>query len=112
VTEARYVLDENVAGYLLAPLRHAGIDVVSLSEVGRTGLGDPEQFTWAAASGRVTITHDRDFLRLARVVPSHAGLAFSMQQKYRDSPGALIRRIQELHAGMAAEDWENRVVFL
>jgi uncharacterized protein with PIN domain len=112
VTDARYFLDENVLEYLVAPLRRAGFDVFSATEAGRKGKTDAEQLRWATEQGRVLITHDRDFLRIARLTTSHAGLGYAHQEKYRDRPGALIRRLEQLHLEMTAEDWQAQLVFL
>jgi predicted nuclease of predicted toxin-antitoxin system len=53
--------DEDVARAVAA----LGLDVVTVSSLGRKGLTDPEQLAYARQENRVIYTTDPDFLRLA-----------------------------------------------
>jgi predicted nuclease of predicted toxin-antitoxin system len=112
VTAASFVLDENVASAVANGLRRVVVEAVTLVEIGRLGLPDPDQLQWAFEQGRVVVTHDEDYVSLAYSRAVHAGVGYCHQEKYRGRPGALIRRILQLHAETEAEEWANRVVFL
>lgn len=52
--------DEDLRGAIVAGLRlhHPDLDVVRAVEVGLSGLEDDAVLAWAAANGRVTVSHD------------------------------------------------------
>ncbi len=54
-------MDENIA----AALRAHNVDVKTTTDVGRKGLTDEEQISFAFAEDRVMYTTDQDFLRIA-----------------------------------------------
>jgi predicted nuclease of predicted toxin-antitoxin system len=58
----RLVSDENFDGDILRGLfrRRPDLDVVRVQDVGLSGAADPAVLTWAAAEGRILLTHDRD----------------------------------------------------
>jgi predicted nuclease of predicted toxin-antitoxin system len=64
----RLLADENVNVHILEGLasREPDIDVIHVKSVGLRGVSDPEILEWAAAQGRVLLTHDR------RTVPKFA----------------------------------------
>jgi hypothetical protein len=77
----RYLIDEDLSTNVAVIARNLGLDAVSVHEIGRRGLPDPEQFDFAMAEGRIVVTRNRDdFLRLV-VAAFEAG---------RNSPGALV----------------------
>jgi hypothetical protein len=114
--EIRYYFDENMSGAVAAAMRRSGIDVVTAQEVGRDGLPDDEQLRYAAAEGRVLVTHDQDFLVLAATFQAagehFAGIAFGVGARYQHSPGALITALQTLHGVYTASNMENTVEYL
>lgn len=57
--------DENIHPGVIAYLRQAGFDITSITEQGKFGLSDEEVLKLATDSGRVILTHDSDFGRLA-----------------------------------------------
>jgi len=60
------LLDEDVWVGLAAALRDRDYDVVAVGELGRKGLSDDQQFSYAVAEGRAILTHNAgDFIRLA-----------------------------------------------
>src|SRR6266498_1811198 len=61
----RFHLDENVDPRIAAGLRLHGIDVTTTSEAGLLAASDLEQLDYIVREGRVIITQDTDFLRLA-----------------------------------------------
>jgi len=63
---ARLLLDGDTDPALARALQGRGFDAAHINELGRQGLSDEQQLTYAAADGRVLVTHNRnDFLRLA-----------------------------------------------
>jgi uncharacterized protein with PIN domain len=77
----RYLIDEDLSTNVAVIARNLGLDAVSVHEIGRRGLSDPEQFDFATAEGRIVVTRNRDdFLRLV-VAAFEAG---------KSSPGVLV----------------------
>ncbi len=72
----RFHLDENVDHALADALRRRGIDASLPASVGLRGAADEEHIAFALREGRVVITHDADFLRLAAQGVPHAGIVF------------------------------------
>jgi hypothetical protein len=58
----RLVSDENFDGDILRGLfrRRPDLDVVRVQDVGLRTSPDPAVLEWAAAEGRILLTHDRD----------------------------------------------------
>lgn len=58
----KLVSDENFDGDILRGLfrRRPDLDVVRVQDVGLMAALDPDILTWAAAEGRILLTHDRD----------------------------------------------------
>lgn len=105
----RYYLDEHVAGAVATGLRNRGIDVLTLSEAGMLGASDREHFSFAYEEGRVLVTYDDDFLRLAAQTEEHAGVAFAPQGR---SIGELVRGLALIAEVMEAEEMVGHVEFL
>lgn len=62
---AGFLLDEDVNPSAAEIARRLGLGVKSVHEVGRRGLGDAEQLTFAAEERRILVTRNRDdFIRL------------------------------------------------
>jgi predicted nuclease of predicted toxin-antitoxin system len=101
--------DENVDAAIAHGLRRRGVDVTTAGEVGMLRASDEEHLRFAREHGRVLVTQDDDFLRLALQQP-HAGLVYWHQTKYRI--GEAIRRLLVLRQRYALEAMQNRVVFL
>lgn len=64
----KLVSDENFDGDILRGLfrRRTDLDVVRVQDNGMSATPDPEILAWAAAEGRIVLTHDRD------TMPHHA----------------------------------------
>lgn len=105
----RYYLDEHVAGAVARELRNRGIDVLTLSEAGMLGASDREYFTYAHEEGRVRVTFDDDFLRLAAQTEQHAGVVFAPEGK---AIGEMIRGLLLIAEVIEAEEMEGHVEFL
>ena len=111
----RLYLDEHIWRKLPAELRERGFDAVSVSEAGREGLPDEEQWSFAAAEGRALLTFDKDGGRFVDLVAewfyagrSHHGLIVSAQLPR----GELFRRVLNLLNSVTGDDMMNSVRFL
>ncbi|MBI3264221.1 MAG: DUF5615 family PIN-like protein [Acidobacteria bacterium] len=74
---ARFLADENFPFPVIEALRHLGEDVVALSDLGKAGqrLADHAVLALASRETRAVLTlNRRDFVRLHRAVPNHAGI--------------------------------------
>lgn len=74
---ARLLADENFPFPVIEVLRRLGQDIVSLSDLGKAGQGLADQAVLDLASGDkrgVLTLNRRDFVRLHREAPNHAGI--------------------------------------
>jgi hypothetical protein len=83
-------------------------DCISTQNVGLMGASDPEQLAFAMLEGRVIITRDRDFLRLAAQDADHAGVIFWSQNTHF---GQLIKDIDRLCFDHSADDLRGLVLY-
>ena len=109
----RLFLDEDVWPGLAVALREKRFDIMHAYEVGRGGMSDADQLTYAAQEGRAILTHNaRDFVQLGVEYffseRSHAGLILSPQIE----KGELIRRMLNLLRSLSAEEIVNTVRYL
>ena len=82
----RFHLDEHVDPAIATALRRAGIDVTTTNEAGLRTTDDEAHFNFARSEGRVIVTRDQDFLRLAGSIEAHTGVAFyTANQSLRES---------------------------
>jgi predicted nuclease of predicted toxin-antitoxin system len=63
--DSALLTDENVHPDVAAFLREQGHDVLDVKDASLAGLGDTELIRLAFAQGRVVVTHDSDFGKLA-----------------------------------------------
>lgn len=61
----RLYADECVDGRIVAGLTRRGVDIVTAGSLGLLGATDDEQLARAVELGRVPVSADHDFLRLA-----------------------------------------------
>jgi len=92
--------DENVPARLTEALRQLGHDVLTAHEDGRANqmINDPDVLARATQLGRAVVTNNRkDFHRLHRAGPNHAGLV-----TYTDDPdrSAIAQRINAAISGL------------
>lgn len=69
--DAKLLADENIHPDVIAFLRGRGQDIVDVFQAGLAGSPDEAILTAAVGEGRIVITHDRDFGRLA-LLAKHA----------------------------------------
>jgi predicted nuclease of predicted toxin-antitoxin system len=91
-------------------LRKYGIDVTTTVEAGLRTHGDREHLEFARSEGRVIVTQDADFLRLASTTEDHPGVAYC--HKEARSIGEIIRALILIYEVLDTEDLVGRVEFL
>lgn len=77
---------------------------------GLIGATDLIHLRFAAASGRVIVTQDDDFLRLHAQGVAHAGIAYCQQHSM--SVWQMLRRLILIHDLLSPEEMAGRVEFL
>ncbi|MGA9382987.1 MAG: DUF5615 family PIN-like protein [Phormidium sp.] len=110
-----YIDEDSMKQALVIALGNSAVDVITVSNVNRTGYSDEEQLKWATEEGRVLYSANiADFCRIHSVLMvqggSHAGIILVQQQRY--SVGELLGGILNLMEAISAEDMMNQVVFL
>lgn len=87
----RFHLDEHVDPAIANALRRAGIDVTTTIEAGLRTKDDETHLRFARDEGRVIVTRDQDFLRLAGSALGHSGIVFyTANQSIREIIEGLI----------------------
>ncbi len=109
----RLYLDEDVHKRVASALRLRRFDVVSAHEVGRWGLSDAEQLTYAATEGRALFTYNTpDYLRLhlnwLQRGQEHYGIIVSDQLPI----GETVRRLLNLSNRVTADEMQNQIRWL
>lgn len=105
----RFHLDENCDPRIAAGLRLHTIDVTTSADAGLLGASDEQQLSYAALLGRVIITQDTDFLRMAAAGQEHPGIVFYPAQSR--SIGQVIRHVQLIWELYEPEDMRGRVEY-
>jgi predicted nuclease of predicted toxin-antitoxin system len=106
----RFHLDENVDPAVADGLRRRGIDVTTTVEADLVRASDEKQLEYAISEGRVIVTHDADFLRIAERGESHPGIAYSPQESR--SVGQIIASLFLMSECLSADDMRNHVEFV
>ena len=93
----RLASDEDFNGRIVAALRRREppLDLQRVQDAGSRGASDSTLLTWAAAQGRVLLTHDR------RTMPTHA---YDRVVAGLPMPGVLVVRNDEHAIGALAEE--------
>ena len=106
----RFHLDESIDPAVATGLRNTGIDATTSQESGLLHAADLEQLSFAAEQGRVLVTHDADFLRLAAQGIEHCGIAYCPVQSR--SLGEIIRAIVLMAQILEPREMVGRVEYL
>lgn len=112
----RFLADENLKGGILRGLRRRqpDVDLVRVQDVGLIGADDPTVVAWAAAQGRILLTHDRT---------TRPDVAYQRIAMARSTPGVFVipRRMPVRQAideplliatCTQPQDWVGRVLYL
>jgi LmbE family N-acetylglucosaminyl deacetylase len=101
---AAFYMDENVPSELSEAIRALGHDVFTVQADGRAsrGIDDPDVLVRAIELGRAVITNDRrDYHRLHRSHPDHAGIVTFTNDFDRDALALRIHAAVSAHAVLA-----------
>jgi predicted nuclease of predicted toxin-antitoxin system len=105
----RFHLDEHVDPAIATALRRAGIDVTTTIEAGLRTRNDEAHLQFAHNEGRVIVTRDQDFLRLARQISDHPGIVFhTANQSMRE----IIEGLILIHEVMIPGEMAGRVEYI
>ncbi len=105
----KYHLDEHIPKAVARGLHVRGVDVTTARDVGLLGASDEDHLTWSRSKGRVVVTKDEDFLRLAALTPDHAGIAFAFSQT---SIGQLVVGLMLIHDVLEPSEMVGHVEYL
>ncbi len=105
----RFYFDEHIASAIAKGLRRRGIDVLMPAEAGKLEASDKEQFTFARSQGRVIVTQDADFLRLAAASSDHAGVIYGPQGR---RIGEMVHRLTLIARIMTEEEMRGHIEFI
>ncbi|MDY6803754.1 MAG: DUF5615 family PIN-like protein [Cyanobacteriota bacterium] len=108
--EIKFYLDEHMNPAIAKQLRRRNIDVTTTVEASLRGQSDESQLAFASREGRVLVTHDDDFLKLASVSREHSGIAYCHQESR--SLGEIVTTLVLMHEVYAPEEMMGRVEYL
>ena len=104
----RFHLDEHVDPAVAFALRRAGIDVTTTIEAGLRTKNDQAHLQFAKQEGRIIVTRDQDFLRLARST-DHSGIVFfTANQSMRE----IIEGLVLIYEVMRPEEMAGNLEYL
>lgn len=106
----RYHLDEQIQSVIARELRLQGIDVTTTVEAQLRTESDESQLAFASREGRVLVTYDDDFLKLATIYSNHSGIAYCHPNKY--SIGQIKEMLLLMYEVFTSEEMMGRVEFL
>ncbi len=118
----KYYLDDHLAKAIAEQIVAKGADAVHCADVGKTHASDSEHLEYAATEGRILVTQDDDFIRLAATWAqegkSHSGIMFvpphlKGQAQISYAVNALFEYHELVEAGAATDgEFENIVTYL
>jgi hypothetical protein len=103
-------LDENLTPRIARQLAQRGVDIVSVRDLGKLGDSDANHLAAATEQGRVLVTTDVDFLRMASEGVEHAGIVFGAQQVH--TVGDWVKALELICFVYTAEEMQNHVEYL
>ena len=109
-----FYMDEQVPGPLTDGLRRRGVDVLTAQGDGRGETDDEDLLDRAAELGRVLVTEDQDFLRIAdqrqRAATPCVGIVFIHQQG--PTIGRCVQDLEIIAKLGEPHEYANRVEYL
>jgi hypothetical protein len=112
----RALADENFNNDVLRGLRRRrpDVDVVRVQDVGLSGADDPAVLAWAAAEGRVLLTHDVTTVISHALARLDAGLPMAgvFAVSASAARGAVIADLVLVDECSTPEEWAGLIVFL
>lgn len=106
----RFHFDEHIDPDIARALRRHGVDVTTTVDARLVSRSDQDQLDHVRTTGRVLVTHDTDFLRMASRDSDHPGIVYSHRTAL--SVGEMIRRLILVFEILTADEIRGRVEFL
>jgi predicted nuclease of predicted toxin-antitoxin system len=113
----RLATDADFNGRIVRGLRRKqpSLDILRAQDAGMRTAADPDILAWAAAEGRVLLTHDQETMigfayDRVRAGQPMAGLFVVLEQQ--GAIGRTIDNILVIDACSTTEEWADQVVFL
>jgi predicted nuclease of predicted toxin-antitoxin system len=106
----RFHLDENVDPAVAEGLQRRGVDVTTTQQAGLVHASDEKQLEFALSELRILVTHDEDFLKLAKQGTEHPGIAYCHPQKC--SIGEIIAALMLIRDCLTSDEMKDHIVFL
>ncbi len=106
----KFHLDENCDPRIAAGLKLHGVDVTTSGEAGLLHAPDDKHWAFAGEQGRVIVTQDADFLRMASAVMETPGIAYYPSQAR--TIGQAIRHLLLIWEVYEPEEMRNRVEYI
>jgi Domain of unknown function (DUF5615) len=116
VSRVKYLFDEDLNGRIVRGVRRRipDLDSTTVREADLPEASDPAVLDWAAAQGRVVITHDHRTMRPCAEERLKAGrLMAGLILVPQTAPlGQVIDDLVLVAEATTAEEWEGTIVFL
>jgi predicted nuclease of predicted toxin-antitoxin system len=109
MAEVRFCADEHIPKAVIGGLRQRGVDVLTVVDAGLIGATDITHLRRARDDGRVVISQDDDFLRLAAGGEPHVGIVYAPQHT---SVSALTHGLMLICRVLDAEEMVDHIEFL
>jgi hypothetical protein len=106
----RFHLDENVNPAVAEGLRRRSADVTPTQQAGLMRASEEKQLEFALVEERTLVTHDEDFLAVAKGGVEHAGIAYCHPQLR--SIGQVIAALTLIRDCMTPREMKDHVEFL
>lgn len=105
----QFHLDEHIDPEIAAALRRHGVDVTTTLDAGLRSADDKTQLDFICKEGRVMVTDDPDFIRLAGT-HSHPGIVIAHRRLL--SVGEIIRRLVLVYEVLTPQEMADHIEFL
>lgn len=106
----KFHLDENIELAVAKGLRIHGIDVTTTPEQKLIASVDEDQLAYATKQGRLLITKDNDFLKIARLTTDHTGIAYTPQHTL--TTGQIVRALKRIYDEKTPEQIQGTVTYI
>ena len=116
MSTVRYLFDEDLNGRIVRGVRRriSNLDSTTAQEAGLRDALDPAVLEWAAAQGRVVISHDHRTMRAYAEERLKAELPMAGLILVRQAApiGRVIDDLVLMAEITTAEEWDGKIVFL
>jgi hypothetical protein len=112
----RLLTDEDFDGRLTRALlaRLPGLDLVRVQDVALMHTPDPDILAWAAAAGRIVLTHDRNTMTGFATARVNAGQPMPglFVVDRQASSGRTLNDLEALAAPSEMDEWRDQIIFV